>query len=118
MNDDFNTPKALARLFELVPKVNGLKDGHLSFNDITSYTLDRLKSTFQVFIYDIFGLSDEAHGAKDDGAMDGLMNLIIDIRQSSRANKDWDTSDKIRDTLNALKIQLKDGKDGTTWTKD
>ena len=50
--------------------------------------------------------------------MNGLMELIIDIRQSSRANKDWDTSDKIRDTLNALKIQLKDGKDGTTWVKD
>jgi len=118
MNDDFNTPKALARLFELVPKVNGLKDGHLSFDEITSYTLDRLKSTFQVFIFDIFGLSDEAHGGQDNGSMDGLMNLIIDIRQSSRANKDWGTSDKIRDTLTALKIQLKDGKEGTTWVKE
>ncbi len=118
MNDDFNTPKALAGLFVLVPKVNGLKDGHLSFNDITSYTLDRLKSTFQVFIYDIFGLSDESLGGKDNEAMDGLMGLIIDIRQSARTNKDWDTSDKIRDTLKALKIQVKDGKDGTTWVKD
>ena len=117
MNDDFNTPKALARLFELVPKVNGLKDGHLSFNDITSYTWDRLKSTFQVFIYDIFGLSDEEHG-NENGAMDGLMNLIIDLRQGARSNKDWGTSDKIRDTLAALKIQLKDGKEGTTWVKE
>ncbi|MFT5385553.1 MAG: cysteinyl-tRNA synthetase [Saprospiraceae bacterium] len=118
MNDDFNTPKALARLFELVPKVNGLKDGHLSFNDITSYTLDRLKSTFQVFIYDIFGLSDEALDGQTNGAMDGLMNLIIDLRHDARTNKDWGTSDKIRDTLTALKIQLKDGKEGTTWVKE
>ncbi len=119
MNDDFNTPKALARLFELVPKVNGLKAGHLSFDDITAYTLDRMKSTFQVFIFDIFGLKDEELATGEgNGAMDGLMQLIIDIRQNARANKDWDTSDKIRDTLGALKIQLKDGKEGTTWTKD
>ena len=118
MDDDFNTPKALARLFELVPRVNGLKAGHLSFDDTSSYTLDRLKSTFQVFIYDILGLKDEAMDTQEDGAMDGLMQLIIDIRQSARVNKDWGTSDKIRDTLTALKIQLKDGKDGTEWTKE
>ena len=119
MSDDFNTPKALARLFELVNKINGLKDGHLDINEVSSSTLDHLKATFNNFIFDIFGLLDsKSEGANGNGAMDGLMQLIIDIRQSARANKDWDTSDKIRDTLKELKIQLKDGKEGTTWTKE
>jgi len=119
MNDDFNTPKALAKLFELVSKINGLKAGHLSFNDLTAATLDQLKSTFQTFIFDIFGLKDDTQaGATDNGKMDGLMQLVIDMRATARANKDWGTSDKIRDTLKELKIQLKDGKEGTEWSME
>ena len=119
MCDDFNSPKALARLFELVSKINGLKGGQLSFDGLTSDSLNRLKKTFTDFIFDIFGLKDETTGGDNgNGAMNGLMELIIDIRQSARTNKDWGTSDKIRDTLNELKIQLKDGKDGTSWTKN
>lgn len=118
MNDDFNTPKALARLFELVPKVNGLKGGQLSFKDVTEATWAKLKETFQSFIYDIFGLKDEteASDSNGNGVLDGLMNLILDMRQTARANKDWGTSDKIRDALKDLEIQVKDGKDGSTWT--
>ena len=118
MSNDFNTPMAMARLFELVPKINGLKEGHLSFGDLTSETLDRLKQTFSDYIYTIFGLMDESDSAAGGGAMDGVMNLVIDIRKSARENKDWGTSDKIRDTLKELEIQLKDGKDGTTWSKN
>ncbi|HFB99248.1 MAG TPA: cysteine--tRNA ligase [Phaeodactylibacter sp.] len=118
MSDDFNTPMALARLFELANKVNSLNDGHLSMNGITAATLQRMKDTFTSFIYDIFGLRDEEMGASgSNGITDGLMDLIIDLRQNARANKDWGTSDKIRDTLNELSIQLKDGKEGTTWSK-
>ncbi len=95
-----------------------MKDGHLSFSDLTEDTSDHLKATFALFIYDIFGLKDEVIMDSDDGTLDGLMQLIIDIRQSARANKDWGTADKIRDTLTAVKIQLKDGKDGTNWTKE
>ena len=53
-----------------------------------------------------------------NGVLDGLMNLIIDIRQEARSKKDWPTSDKIRDTLKELEIQLKDSKEGTTWSKN
>lgn len=118
MSDDFNTPKALARLFELVTKINGLKDGHLDINEITADTLALLKQTFHGFIYDVFGLKDELEvaGENGNGILDGLMSLIIDIRQQARANKDWGTSDKIRDTLAELEIQLKDSKEGTSWT--
>lgn len=117
MNDDFNTPKALARMFELVNRINGLKDGHLSFNDLNADTLENLQHAFKVMLYDILGLKDETAESGENGTLDGLMQLIIDIRQDARTNKDWATSDKIRDTLAELKIQLKDGKDGTGWSK-
>ncbi|MEM9917458.1 MAG: cysteine--tRNA ligase [Bacteroidota bacterium] len=120
MNDDFNTPKALARMFEMIPRINGLNGGQLSFSDLTADTLALVKKTFKEFIFDIFGLKDEFHAASngDNGALDGLMDLIIDIRQQARTNKDWSTSDKIRDTLKELSIQLKDGSDGTSWSKN
>ena len=118
MNDDFNTPKALARLFELVSRINSLKGGQLSFDQLLPATLERLKNSFSNFIYSIFGLQDESAASNGNGTLDGLMGLIIDIRQEARSKKDWPTSDKIRDTLQELKIQLKDGKEGTTWTKE
>lgn len=120
MSDDFNTPMALARLFELVSKINGLKAGHISSNEITSDTLQRMKDAFQAFITDIFGLLNDATAGNSNGngVADGLMELIIDLRQNARVTKDWGTSDKIRDSLNELKIQLKDGKEGTTWSKN
>lgn len=117
MYDDFGTPTALGKLFELVPKINGLKDGHLSLADVSVETLERLKTIFHDFIFDIFGLKDELEQSNGDGTLDGLMQLVIDLRQNARATKDWGTSDKIRDGLAALKIQLKDGKDGTDWSK-
>ncbi|MFK7772222.1 MAG: cysteine--tRNA ligase [Saprospiraceae bacterium] len=118
MSDDFNTPMSMARLFELVTKINGLNAGHLSLNDLTAETLERLKTTFRSFIYDIFGLLDEKiGGGEGSGVADGLMQLIIELRQNARENKDWGTSDKIRDSLKELEIQVKDGKDGTTWSK-
>ncbi len=116
MDDDFNTPKALARLYELVSKINGIKDGHLSMNDITANTLERLKKTFTSFINDIFGFTEVAES--NGNSMDGVMELLIDIRQEARKNKDWGTSDKIRDGLNKVNIVLKDGKDGTSWSQN
>ncbi len=118
MNDDFNTPMAMARLFELISKVNSFKGGQISIDEITAATFARLQLTFKDFIFDIFGLKDEMDAGDQNDAMDGLMQLVIDLRQSSRENKDWGTSDKIRDTLKALKIQLKDGKDGTEWSME
>ncbi|MEM8906287.1 MAG: cysteine--tRNA ligase [Bacteroidota bacterium] len=119
MSDDFNAPMALARLFELVPKINGLRDGHLSFTDLSGETLQRLQEVFSAFLFDIFGLKNEATSAENgNGIADGLMQLIIELRQNARTNKDWSTSDKIRDSLKEMSIQLKDGKDGTSWTKE
>lgn len=118
MNDDFNTPKTLARMFELVPKINGLKAGHLAISDLQASTLERLKYNFKVFIHDIFGLYDETKASGNDGQqlVQGLMDIILDIRKNARTNKDWATSDLIRDALGELEIQVKDSKEGTTWT--
>lgn len=118
MDDDFSTPKAMAKLFELVTKINALKDGHLDIKEVSGEVLSILKSGFQAFIFDIFGLVDAQGGAQDQGTVDGLMQLIIELRQLARQNKDWSTSDKIRDSLQNLNIQLKDSKEGTTWIKE
>lgn len=121
MSDDFNTPKAMARLFELVTRINGMKDGHLPKNEVSGETLSRLKTTFADMVFQVLGLLDEmAAGTGDNGAnlVDGLMEIIIDLRKDARTNKDWATSDKIRDMLGALEVQLKDGKEGTTWVKN
>ena len=116
MNDDFNTPKALAKLFELASKINGLRDGHLDWSEVSKETLERLKLFYNTFIIDVLGLKDDGDEGGDNGVLSGVMELLIDIRQSARANKDWGTSDKIRDKLNELHVVLKDGKDGTSWS--
>lgn len=115
MDDDFNTPKALARLFELVSKINGLKGGQLSMTDLSSDTLGQLKSTFDTVLFDILGLKDEQAEGGNNQALEAVMSLILDIRQDARTNKDWGTSDKIRDALKAAGIVVKDDKDGASW---
>lgn len=119
MNDDFNSPRALSRLFELCSKINAFKGGQLDLNQITEGSLMRLKQTFNDCIFAIFGLKDEsASGENGQSALEGVMQLVIDLRAQARASKDWATSDKIRDGLKAAGVQLKDSKDGTSWTKE
>ena len=117
MEDDFNVPKSMARLFELCPVINKMADGQLNPDDAGQEILDQLKKGFEELLFNIYGLSDENAAGADDHLeqLDGLMRLVIDIRQQARQNKDWATSDKIRDTLTAIDIELKDGKEGTTW---
>ncbi len=118
MCDDFNTAKALGRLFELATRINSLKGGQLSAADLTPGVRQELSSAFDAFLFDIFGLQDDTGGGNDNRLVDGLMELIIDLRKDARQNKDWNTADKIRDSLGDLAVQLKDGKDGTSWTQN
>lgn len=117
MDDDFNVPKSLARLFEMCTTINKMADGQLDVNDAGQHSLDVAKKGFKNLLFDIYGLADESAAATDDhmNQLDGLMKLVIDMRQQARQNKDWPTSDKIRDTLAAIDIELKDGKEGTKW---
>jgi cysteinyl-tRNA synthetase len=116
MCDDFNTPKALAGLFELVTKVNALKSGNLSIQEVSVTTLHNALELMHDFIFHIFGLTDETSTAQNGGPIDGLMELVLELRKEARENKNWSTADKIRDGLKALEIQIKDGKEGTTWS--
>ncbi len=117
MDNDFNTPMALSRLFTLVNKINSFKSGHIAIGSIAKGTLERMKKVFHDFIFVIFGLLDETQASNNGNGevLDGLMDLILELRKESRVKKDWSTSDQIRDKLKELKIQVKDGKEGTTW---
>jgi len=115
MCDDFNTPKAIASAFELVSKINAMKDGHININQLSKDALAKLKTTLPKFVYDILGLQNDMDNADSD-VLSGVMDLIIELRQDARTNKNYDTSDKIRDGLAKHKIVIKDGKDGTSWS--
>jgi cysteinyl-tRNA synthetase len=116
MDDDFNVPKALSRLFEIVPKINSLGNGQIPMDAVSADGLEQCRAFFRTFIIDIFGLKAEETGDGGMSLAEGLMDLILDIRQQSRTNKDWATSDKIRDHLAAMQIVVKDGKEGSSWT--
>ncbi|NND31383.1 MAG: cysteine--tRNA ligase [Saprospiraceae bacterium] len=116
MCDDFNTPKALAKLFELTSKINALSGQQLDAGLLSKSTLERLQEIFPAFLFNVFGLKDDSSD-QDQDIVNGLMELIIDLRKDARTNKDWGTADKIRDGLTELSVQVKDGKDGTSWSK-
>lgn len=116
MCDDFNTPKAVANLFDIVTKINSLKEGHLDVNLISEETFARLQEVYPKFIFDVLGLKAGATSESNNSVLDGVMDLVLELRQDARERKDWDTADKIRDSLKAANITVKDGKDGTNWT--
>ena len=116
MDDDFSTAKILANMFELTAVINVIKDGHISTNAITGSTLVLLQQQFKIYLEDVFGLAQTT--SRDDGALQGVMQLLIDIRKESKAKKDYATSDKIRNQLTTLGIELKDEKDGgMSWNR-
>jgi cysteinyl-tRNA synthetase len=110
MNDDFNTAKVLANLFELVPIVNSLKGGQIRRDAVSIATLQLMSRYFTDYLENILGFRGESAG--DDHKLSGVMELLIDIRRDSRSRKDYATSDKIRNQLLQLGIVLKDEKDG------
>jgi cysteinyl-tRNA synthetase len=115
MDDDFSTPKVLANMFEMAPVINSIKDGLIAADAISSQTLSHMKERFTSFLVDIFGLL-PADGAANE-TLQGVMQLLIDIRKEAKQKKDYATSDKIRIQLNELGILLKDEKDGgMSWT--
>ncbi|WP_405211805.1 cysteine--tRNA ligase [Dokdonia sp. Asnod2-E02] len=114
MNDDFNTPILIAHLFDAVKQVHLIKDGKAT---ITAGDLKLLLETINAFVFDVLGLEDNNAFAKaDDSKLSGTVELLIKLRKEARENKDFALSDKIRDELIELGIQLKDGREGTTFT--
>jgi cysteinyl-tRNA synthetase len=112
MNDDFNSPILIAQLFEGVRFVNILKDKSAT---LTAADLADLTKAMHAFVFDVLGLADEKNVGDSHEKLEGLVNLMIGMRNEARANKDFAMSDQIRDQLAALGIHLKDGKEGTTF---
>ena len=112
MNDDFNTPVLISHLFEGVRIINAAIDGK---ERLSAADLELLQHVMKTFVFDVLGLLDETKADAKSHVVDGLMKLILEIRSEARAKKDWATSDKIRDNLKAIGIEIKDGKDGTDW---
>lgn len=110
MNDDFNTARVLASMFELVPVINSIKDKTVAVSAIAGTTLTLLQAKFKSYLEDVFGL--KAVSEADNSKLQGVMQLLIDIRKEARGRKDFATSDKIRNQLQQIGITIKDEKGG------
>ena len=115
INDDFNTAKVLANMFEIVPVINSMKDGLIKTDAISAATMEKLKVKFTVYLQDILGLKDPN---ENSAQLNGIMDLLIQIRKEAKSKKDFFTSDKIRKQLAELGIEMKDEKDGNmSWSR-
>lgn len=117
MDDDLNTPVAVANLFEAVKRINSIVENK---EQISAEDLSLIQAFIPTFVEDVLGLINEEAGDNSGNLqlLDNAMKLIIDLRAEARLRKDFNTSDLIRDRLLECGIQLKDGKDGTSWTKN
>ncbi len=111
--DDLNTPIALAHLFELVKIVNQAKDGTAKLNE---GDIAALKTIFSDVVTDVLGIADEQSESGSSDKLGSVIEMILDVRKEAKANKDYATSDLIRDKLAALGINIKDTKNGTEWS--
>jgi cysteinyl-tRNA synthetase len=111
MDDDFNAPMLIANLFEAVRRINLVNDGK---ETLSATDRDLMKKEMTAFVLDVLGL--QVGVANSDSKLAPVMDLVIELRQQARDNKDWTTSDKIRDGLAAAGITIKDSKEGTNWS--
>ncbi|MEX0647614.1 MAG: cysteine--tRNA ligase [Balneolaceae bacterium] len=112
MSDDFNSAQVLAALFDLAAKINALHNGQIGKDEISGAAFTTMSETIHDFVFDVLGLKPES--ASDNSRTEELVNLLIEIRARAREQKDFATSDKIRDDLQRIGIQLKDDKSGST----
>jgi len=112
MNDDFNSPILIAQLFETVKLIYRVQQEE---ETLTAVDIEKLNNAVHGFVFDVLGLT-LAVQKEDNAYLDKALSVLIDLRNQARANKDFATSDRIRDELFAKGIQLKDGTDGTTYT--
>ena len=111
MNDDFNTPILIAHLFDGVRIINSVKDGKESLN---TADLEKLKTIFSTFITDILGFNSPKESSGND-LTNEVMELVLQLRGNAKKSKDFDTADLIRDKLDLIGIQIKDGRGGSSW---
>jgi len=112
MNDDLNTPVAISVLFDGVRMINSLAQ---ESETISQEDLDKLKTLFHYFVFDILGLKEEEADGQGSALIEELVNMILNLRLEAKKNKDFATADKIRDQLGEMGIEVKDKKDGFNW---
>jgi len=113
MGDDLNSPIAIAYLFDGVKMINSVADGK---STITVSDRDKLKALFDDFVYKILGLRAETKSESGDSqVLNEVVDLLMNLRLEAKANKDWATSDKIRNEMAAIGFEIKDGKEGVSW---
>ena len=113
MSDDLNSPMVIAHLFEAGKAINTVADGK---GTLSAEDLNELKDVFKTFTEDILGLREEQTGGKVNDAYRQAVDLLLDIRLKAKRDKDWATSDKIRDELTRIGFTVKDTKDGFEWS--
>ena len=113
MNDDFNSPILIANLFEGVRYINLLNDNKETLNQAD---FEIFSTAMHAFVFDVLGLEDENKSSNSNDKLEGTVNMLINMRNQARADKNFALSDQIRDQLIAIGIQLKDGKEGTTFS--
>ena len=114
MNDDLNTPIMIAHLFDGVRMINSANDGKLA---LSREDIARLNGLFNAMLFDVLGMCKEEEARGDDGALEGVMRLIIEMRSEAKATRNFALSDRIRDQLAAVGISIKDSKEGSTWDR-
>jgi cysteinyl-tRNA synthetase len=110
MSDDFNTAKTLAVLFEMSSRINDFKSGNMSLSKVSAGVFNKFKTTYIGFMEEVLGLKEEAAG--NNHLLDGTIKVLIELRKKARLDRNYALSDRIRDDLKDIGIQLKDGKDG------
>ncbi|MFM2014775.1 MAG: hypothetical protein RIQ51_265 [Bacteroidota bacterium] len=111
MDDDMNTAKVVANLFEILPSINSLKDKHIAADAVSGAVWATVQTQLKIFVESILGLKVDKGANRQQ--LNGVVELLIEIRKQAKANKDFATSDKIRNQLAEMGIQLKDEKDGS-----
>lgn len=115
MNDDFNTAKVIANLFELAPIINGINGGQIKADALSADAHQLMLDTFKTYLVDILGM--QPLQVQQDGKIDQVLSLLVEIRKDAKTRKDYATSDLIRNKLAEAGVMLKDEKDGTvSWT--
>jgi cysteinyl-tRNA synthetase len=110
MEDDLNTAKVVANLFEIVPVINSLKDKHIAIDAVSNATWQFVQTHLALYIEQVLGIRVETGAHRKQ--LNSVLHLLIEIRKEAKAKKDFATSDKIRNQLMEMGIQIKDEKEG------
>ena len=111
IQDDLNTARVLANMFELVPVINSIEEKIITVDSLSSTSLNLLIEKFKIYWIDILGMKEEQKA--DASRLEAVLDLLLELRKDARSRKDYVTSDKIRNELSKAGIQLLDGKDGS-----